>query len=575
MITLGGFISMNNKQKNTSIRTKIIMGFGIIAVIVLLLNIFMYYQQNKVSKETKDMITTELHLLNLDQQLSASFAVRLASARGYVLSGDQAEKEVFLAYTEQAKKYNDELEQYHASKNAMTLVADSIDWRENVLENVFKTYEEGEKVKAQKNLQNLDADANRIRDGFEKMAENRFQLIEEKGQDVLSINSTMKTMMIICTIALFILSLIVAYFTSNIILRPIKRVTERMQRIATGDISQDDLPIKSHDEAGQLTVAANVVSAKLREMIAAVQLISTQVKTASEHLAQSSGEVREGSNQISMTMQELAEGTEDQASHATDLVQVIESFTLQVTEANTGGNLIAEKASEVKRLTDSGRILMDSSTTQMTSIDEIVKAAVEKVEFLETQSLEITKLVLVIQTVAEQTNLLALNAAIEAARAGEEGRGFAVVADEVRKLAEQVALSVTDISSIVETMQNDTTAVTTSLQSGYSEVSKGTEQIVETAQTFDQIASAVVLMNDHANSISQSLTGIMKSTHQINSSIDQIASVSEESAAGVEETTATIEETTSSMEEISNSANELSQMANQLNEEVNKFKLYE
>ncbi|PWI25768.1 methyl-accepting chemotaxis protein [Kurthia sibirica] len=575
MITLGGFISMNNKQKNTSIRTKIIMGFGIIAVIVLLLNIFMYYQQNKVSKETKDMITTELHLLNLDQQLSASFAVRLASARGYVLSGDQAEKEVFLAYTEQAKKYNDELEQYHASKNAMTLVADSIDWRENVLENVFKTYEEGEKVKAQKNLQNLDADANRIRDGFEKMAENRFQLIEEKGQDVLSINSTMKTMMIICTIALFILSLIVAYFTSNIILRPIKRVTERMQRIATGDISQDDLPIKSHDEAGQLTVAANVVSAKLREMIAAVQLISTQVKTASEHLAQSSGEVREGSNQISMTMQELAEGTEDQASHATDLVQVIESFTLQVTEANAGGNLIAEKASEVKRLTDSGRILMDSSTTQMTSIDEIVKAAVEKVEFLETQSLEITKLVLVIQTVAEQTNLLALNAAIEAARAGEEGRGFAVVADEVRKLAEQVALSVTDISSIVETMQNDTTAVTTSLQSGYSEVSKGTEQIVETAQTFDHIASAVVLMNDHANSISQSLTGIMKSTHQINSSIDQIASVSEESAAGVEETTATIEETTSSMEEISNSANELSQMANQLNEEVNKFKLYE
>ncbi|GEK35463.1 methyl-accepting chemotaxis protein [Kurthia sibirica] len=566
---------MNNKQKNTSIRTKIIMGFGIIAVIVLLLNIFMYYQQNKVSKETKDMITTELHLLNLDQQLSASFAVRLASARGYVLSGDQAEKEVFLAYTEQAKKYNDELEQYHASKNAMTLVADSIDWRENVLENVFKTYEEGEKVKAQKNLQNLDADANRIRDGFEKMAENRFQLIEEKGQDVLSINSTMKTMMIICTIALFILSLIVAYFTSNIILRPIKRVTERMQRIATGDISQDDLPIKSHDEAGQLTVAANVVSAKLREMIAAVQLISTQVKTASEHLAQSSGEVREGSNQISMTMQELAEGTEDQASHATDLVQVIESFTLQVTEANAGGNLIAEKASEVKRLTDSGRILMDSSTTQMTSIDEIVKAAVEKVEFLETQSLEITKLVLVIQTVAEQTNLLALNAAIEAARAGEEGRGFAVVADEVRKLAEQVALSVTDISSIVETMQNDTTAVTTSLQSGYSEVSKGTEQIVETAQTFDHIASAVVLMNDHANSISQSLTGIMKSTHQINSSIDQIASVSEESAAGVEETTATIEETTSSMEEISNSANELSQMANQLNEEVNKFKLYE
>lgn len=122
-------------------------------------------------------------------------------------------------------------------------------------------------------------------------------------------------------------------------------------------------------------------------------------------------------------------------------------------------------------MTDKGSQLMDSSTSQMGKIDQIVQDSVYKVQNLNVQSQEISKLIVVVIEIGDQTNLLALNAAIEAARAGEHGKGFAVVADEVRKLAEQTATSVTEITGIVNNMQKEVQLFTGSLQGGYKEVS--------------------------------------------------------------------------------------------------------
>src|SRR5699024_3648265 len=204
---------------------------------------------------------------------------------------------------------------------------------------------------------------------------------------------------------------------------------------------------------------------------------SETVSSQSEELTQSANEVKAGSEQVAKTMQELATGAEKQANNASELSTVMQTFTAYVEEASKNGEQIQETSNGVVEMTEEGSQLMQASMEQMNKIDSIVKDAVEKVQELDGQSQEISKLVNVVKDSADQTNLLALNAAIEAARAGEHGQGFAVVADEVRQLAEQVTNSITEITSIVSSIQHETDDVVVSLGKGYEEVKTGIQHI--------------------------------------------------------------------------------------------------
>ncbi|KGR76262.1 methyl-accepting chemotaxis protein [Ureibacillus sinduriensis] len=370
-----------------------------------------------------------------------------------------------------------------------------------------------------------------------------------------------------------VIGILIIWLFANRVSNPIKKVTEQMEYIAKGDLTRPQLDIKLKDETGQLANGLNNLQSKLSSMIQNISQASQMITGHSEELTQSANEVKIGAEQVARTMEEIASGTESQASHASDLSSAMGTYVEKVEEANENGEKIHQSSHEVLQLTQGGSQLMSKSIEQMASIDRIVHDSVQKVRQLDVQSNEISKLVTVIKEVAEQTNLLALNAAIEAARAGEHGRGFAVVAEEVKKLAEQVAISVSDITQIVGKIQSDSSEVAHSLQNGYTEVEKGTDQLRTTGETFNKITESVQMMVENIQTVSDSLTMIKSTSQEMSSSIEEIASISEESAAGVEQTAASTQQTSSSMEEVAANSEELAKLAKELNDLIQQFKL--
>ncbi len=394
-----------------------------------------------------------------------------------------------------------------------------------------------------------------------------------------ALNSTQKDLKKINLVLVFsaaasiFISLFFIFFMSRKIRNHLNKIVERSEEIASGKLNVDELTYVGTDEIGQLSKSINHMGKSLRDMIAQVSGLSTEVDNQSKLLFTASRAVNSGSEQVAITIEDLATGVGSQSENAVNISQNTQGLTDQILAVNAHSEELVQFSNQVLNVSTNGNRQMRESLKQMKLINNVFQISVINVKTLEERTQSITEIVSVIKSIADQTNLLALNASIEAARAGDAGKGFAVVALEVRKLAEEVTNSIENIASITFSIKKETTNIASELNSGYLEVNKGTKQIELSGTQFMNINDKVEEMSNRIKNISAVFIEIQQSSQEINEAIEYVAAASEEAAAGTEEITATMHEQSQAVNHISSSAKKLTDMVERMNAMINKFQL--
>ncbi len=355
-------------------------------------------------------------------------------------------------------------------------------------------------------------------------------------------------------------ALVIGYFSSNQIIKPISKVVNGLKDIAEGEGDLTTrLNVQRNDEVGELARWFNTFIDKLQGIIRDVTQNAETMTMSSAELSALSSQMAEGTENMSGKSNTVATAAEEMSSNMTYVAAAMEEASANISMVANATEQMTSTVSEIAMNSEKGRFITGEAVSQ-------AQNASDSIDRLGHAAMEIGKVTETITDISEQTNLLALNATIEAARAGEAGKGFAVVANEIKELARQTASATGEIRKRIEGIQSSTQGTVTEIKN-ISEVINNVNEIVTTIATAVEEQSATT--KDIAGNVTQASQGLQ----EVNENVAQSSTVASEIARDISDVNQSSNEMSNSSSQVKLNATNLSKLAEELKEKVGQFKV--
>ncbi len=313
-------------------------------------------------------------------------------------------------------------------------------------------------------------------------------------------------------------------------------------------VSRGDLTVRANvteDEMGTIADSYNSLIRSLRELVLGVQESATTVTNSA---IANEAEVKT-----------VAIGAQKQVDAIQDALQQVEMMAQSLQEVEKRAQKAQSQVNSAVAVVADGDKVIKETVAGITTAQEKVNRAAEKMQLLEAASQKIARVVKLIGNFAAQTNLLALNASIEAARAGEEGESFKVVADEVRALAQRSTEATREIRRLLEEIQSQVSEVVSAISEGTSQVTASTGLIETARDRLNEINRVSREVNQLIEDIAQASNIQLASSAEVKRTITSVASIAQDNSRRSEQVATTFDQ--------------LLALAQSLQDQVGRFKV--
>lgn len=384
-----------------------------------------------------------------------------------------------------------------------------------------------------------------------------------------------RTNIVIIVIAIFvtIIVLVTMFILSRSITGPVRQLQNQLTVMSEGDLTRQEIRIKSWDEVGFAAMAFNKMKANLVNLISKVMSGTNDLKTATATVNVSIGENSQGSSRIAEAVDGMLLGLEQQQTevkHTVEQIGNMENISKEVAEY---ARAIHHNSERTRDNAQDGMQKIVAYVDQMEEVNRSMRDMENVFVTFGESTKGMTEALASIASIASQTNLLSLNASIEAARAGEAGKGFAVVATEIRNLADNSQTAAAQIGQMIENVRSQADAMSVQLKESMEQLEKGNQL---TAQARDSFAVIREGTDEVSGNVEDIIRRVELLTGKITEAVEGMNAIKEAADGNVteiNEISAIVTEESANFEEVSDAMDKLLLLTDDLEGLVSEFKL--